>query len=295
MQTTPGTVVAGRYRLDTDVSGPDGIPSGNAPGTDSDSDSVSFWLGHDVVLDRPVRIRLLDRDHPRVPAVLAAARSRALVDDRRLNYVLDADDTDECVLVVTSLPVGTTLEALLTDGPLATPEVLGLLRETAEVLVAAHAQGLAHLILGPGDVVLGPESEITVCGLAVDAVVRGVEVPDDADGRARADTRALGALLYACLTARWPDGASASSTLPPAPTAGDGVCTPRQVRAAVPADVDLLCRRALGEDVGAGPLDTPARFAAELAGLDVNGRHRRRARSWFGGRAGRASAPVGRT
>ena len=54
--------------------------------------SVIHWRGFDDVLARDVSIRLIPRDDPRSPGVVAAAQASALVDDRRLLRILDVFD-----------------------------------------------------------------------------------------------------------------------------------------------------------------------------------------------------------
>ena len=111
------------------------------------------------------------------------------------------------------------------------------------------------------------------------------------DSPALTDTRDLARLLYAALTGYWPgpgpsagpvdvDGTQADETpsddtgeltrpgrLPPAPEADGVPCTPRQVSAAVPADIDdLTCRALFQRPSRHGPApSTPAMLAEELA------------------------------
>jgi hypothetical protein len=264
-----GATVAGRYQLDHRL---------------VDVDQVALWRGRDIVLDRPVAVRLVDGSHPRATDVLDAARSTARVDDRRVARVLDADrvgdsgTTDATVYVVTAWALGRSLTDLLADGPLEPDEVLLLVGEVADVVVLAHEAGLPHLALDPTNVVVADltEGDLTVLGLAVDAVLWGNRDLGDAADAPAADARGLGALLYAGLTARWPFDDEGHG-LTPAPQVASRLCTPRQVRADVPAALDILVRRALGEDVGDGPLDTPAAVAdaiRELAERRARGRWR---------------------
>jgi putative peptidoglycan lipid II flippase len=107
--------------------------------------------------------------------------------------------------------------------------------------------------------------QLKLAGLAVDAAARGLRTTG-ADA-ARRDVEGIGAVLYSALTARWPG--DAPSVLPPAPMADDAVCTPRQVRAGVPHDLDEIVCRALGlpsrrTDTFAGPGEMYA--ALESAG-----------------------------
>lgn len=274
MQPAAGTTIADRYRLERRL---------------VDADLVTLWHGRDTILDRAVAVRLVDGDHPRAAQVLDAARSTACVDDQRVARVLDADliadaDLSAGVYVVTAWAAGTDLATLLTDGPLDIDDALALTAEVAAAVTAAHTAGIPHLALDPTNVIVGADDGggVTLLGLAVDVALWGPTV--DA-GPAEADAVGLGALLYACLTARWPLPDAESSGLPAAPRMGEHRCTPRQVSAAVPAHVDMLTRRCLGEPVGDGALHSPASVALALrAEIDERAAGRRvlARRGWFG-------------
>jgi serine/threonine protein kinase len=96
---------------------------------------------------------------------------------------------------------------------------------------------------------------------------------DEAEDPAITDTRDLARLLYAALTGYWPGvhgvhGAE-PGLLPPAPETDGTWCTPRQVSAAVPANVDaVICQALFQRPTRHGPaLSTPAMFADALAGV----------------------------
>jgi len=72
---------------------------------------------------------------------------------------------------------------------------------------------------------------------------------------------ALGRMLYALLTGYWPG--DEATALPPAPRYKGRVCTPRQVRAGVPAILDAITYRALLGQAADAPLR--AQTAAGLA------------------------------
>ena len=79
-----------------------------------------------------------------------------------------------------------------------------------------------------------------------------------------ADTTALARMLYALLTGYWPG--DEPTALPPAPRHKGQVCTPRQVRAGVPAMLDAITYRALQGQAADAPLrpQTPAGMAMAL-------------------------------
>ena len=79
-----------------------------------------------------------------------------------------------------------------------------------------------------------------------------------------ADTTALARMLYALLTGYWPG--DEPTALPPAPRHKGNVCTPRQIRAGVPAMLDAIAYRGLQGQAADAPLrpQTPAGLAMAL-------------------------------
>jgi hypothetical protein len=251
----PGTRLVDRYRLEAAL---------------GQAGSTSYWRAQDELLDRPVGVCLLDGTSERAAAILSAARQAAAVTDPRFLRVLDASQTDSVVYVVTEWVAGSSLADLLSDGPLPSGEARSMVAEIAEALAAAHEQGLAHLCLRPEQVLRMAHGQVKVAGLAVDAAVRGLTAagPEEA---ARRDAEGCAAILYAALTARWPG--EDQSSLPPAPRENGVLCTPRQVRAGVPDDLDDIASRALiaRHRAGAKP-NSPAEIATLLASAHVTTR-----------------------
>ena len=251
----PGTRIVDRYRLEENLE--------VAAGT-------SYWRAHDELLDRPVGLCLLPADADRAERVLSAARRAAVLTDARFLRVLDASAVDGVVYVVSEWVSADSLVDLLADGPLPPAEARELSLEIAAALASAHRAGLSHLCLEPEHVLRTAHGQLKVGGLAVDAAVRGVDVPDEA-GAARADTEGAAAVAYAALTARWP-GAEHTG-LAPAPYDGNALCTPRQVRAGVPHDLDDVVCRALNLSGSNGQaLSSPEELVTALAAAHVTGR-----------------------
>jgi hypothetical protein len=100
---------------------------------------------------------------------------------------------------------------------------------------------------------------VKITGLGIDAALTGAS----SDDPGLADTHRLGMLLYATLTGHWPG--PDCPTLPPAPVQDGLPCSPRQVRAGVPAVLDEITTQALmldGRDGNA--LTTPDQLSAAL-------------------------------
>jgi hypothetical protein len=223
-----GHKLARRYRLEECVTRLDGFSS---------------WRAVDEKLRRAVGVHLLPADHPRARSVLAAARSSALLGDPRFVQVLDAVEENDLVYVVHEwLPDATELTTLLAAGPLEVHEAYQMVSQVSQAMAAAHREGLAHLKLTPGAVLRTSSGQWRIRGLAVNAALRGIT----SDTPQRTDTEAIGALLYAALTQRWPyeDDAYGLSGLPK----GVGLIAPDQVRAGVHRGLSELAMRALVND-----------------------------------------------
>lgn len=231
----PEDVLDGRYRLQNRVArrGP-----------------VALWRGDDLVLARPVAVRVLAHAESKSTAgrlIAAAVRSGRLVHAGAAStYDATTTETDSGTVayVVSEWVDGSSLTALLEDAPLSPERAARVVLAVARVLVAAHARDLTHGDLHPGDVVLTPHGGVKVLDIEVRAALTDEVAEASFEQRRIRDVRALGGLLYACLTGRWP--LPGDRGLPAAPTNSDGeLCTPRQVRAGVPRDLDAVAVHAL--------------------------------------------------
>lgn len=239
----PGTRLVQRYRLEEFLGGPgDGDTSITTTGGDIVEGAV-FWRAHDELLDRPVGVYLLQAGSSYAERVLAAARRAAVLTDARFLRILDAAEVDGLVYVVSEWVPARSLADLVADEPLPPAEARALALEIAHALAAAHDAGIDHLSLRPEHVLQTSHGQVKLAGLAVDAAARGVRV-DDPLAASRRDAVGAASVLYAALTGRWPG--EGTTSLPPAPADGDSVCSPRQVRAGVPDDLDDVVARALG-------------------------------------------------
>jgi serine/threonine protein kinase len=287
----PGTLLAGRYRLVDQTS----------VGTD-----WAFWKATDEPLARYVTVLTFASGFPRITEAITAARAASRLGDPRFSQVFDVEDVEELAYVVLEWVAGESLLDMLADGPLDAPNAVSLLCEAAQAIAAAHAGGLAHLRLNPACLHWTRGSGVKITGLGIDAVLAGLppvaaengqsagDGPGDGQGPELTDTRDLARLLYAALTGYWPgslepagpgDAAELADPpgadpqgaadpqgwagLPAAPVADGVPRTPRQVSAAVPANIDALTCQALFQRPSRhGPaLSTPAMLAEALASV----------------------------
>ncbi|WP_228473941.1 protein kinase family protein, partial [Streptomyces calidiresistens] len=235
-------------------------------------EGFSSWRAVDEKLRRAVGVHVLPARHPRAKAVLAAARSAALMSDPRFVQVLDADEHDGLVQVIHEwLPDAVPVAAILQAGPMDAHEARALIGEVAEAMSAAHEAGLAHLRLTPATVLRTSTGQVRIRGLAVDAALRGIASAHPT----RTDTESIGALLYAALTARWPYHEGAYGLLGVAGLgrgSRDPLATPEQVRAGVHRGLSDLAMRALVNDGATAvseqrPCTTPQDVVAALAAM----------------------------
>ena len=244
-QAGPSRVVAGRYRVEDLLDSVGGVRS---------------WRAVDEVLSRAVYIQTLPADDSRAERVVDAARAAALVRDSRFLQVLDVDVERGLTYVVREWTTGRSLTTVLADGPLSPDQAGALAYEVAAAMAAAHEDGLTHLLLRPGSIVITPDGRVKIAGLSTEAAMHGAHVADPA----AVDAAGIGSLLYAALTGRWPGGPGHG--LPPAPHIDGRVASPRQVRPRVPRLLDEVADRTLGNGArhNAPPLHSPAEVLAAL-------------------------------
>ncbi|MEU4158567.1 protein kinase [Actinoplanes sp. NPDC026670] len=275
-----GLLLGGRYRLVAPV-GVGGM--------------AVVWQAHDEVLGRAVAVKLLapaqagdarSRDRIRREARAAAALSHP--------NIAQVHDYGETALsgrvfpyVVMELVPGGTLSARLSAGALPPAFAMRTGAEIAAALAAAHAEGLVHRDIKPGNVMLAPTgAKVVDFGIAAAVAPDGSGLPDDPDevlgtpaylaperlvGDSvvpASDVYALGVVLYRMLSGRSPWSSEdtrqmvrAHLYVPPAPL---------PYVAGVPEYVVRLADRCLAKNPGRRPsAEEAASVLAHGAGIRV--------------------------
>ncbi|MGW1344833.1 protein kinase family protein [Kribbella sp. NPDC002412] len=245
---SPGALLAGRYRIAELL---------------AEIDGARVWRAVDEVLSRAVVVDVLPVGDPRTNLLFDAARRAAAAADPRFLRVLDCDMHDGVTYCVREWAGGRPLERMLSSGPLTGQQAGWLAREVSEALENLHRTGLAHGSISPATVVVTDAGAIKVVGLATEAALRST-----GPGSPEQDVRALGELLYASLTGRWPGPAPAWG-LQPAPVEHGRLLSPRQVRAGVPRSLDDISDRLLSDPPRhhAPPITSAAGLSAALSGV----------------------------
>jgi len=249
--------LGGRFRLDERISLDDQVTG--PCGSSWEARGLSLWKATDQLLSRPVTIYLLPRG-PVPRAVSDAVQAAAKVSDPRLATIYDTDFHPQCPYIVAEWTPGTHLEDLVLSGLPSPALAAAMIADAADAIAAAHQAGRPHLRLTPRSLRWHPGSGLKITGLGLDAALCGVP----AENPAAADAAALARMLYALLTGYWPG--DEPTALPPAPRHKGQVCTPRQVRAGVPALLDAIAYRGLRGQAADAPLrpQTPAGLAMAL-------------------------------
>jgi eukaryotic-like serine/threonine-protein kinase len=176
----------------------------------------------DLRLDRTVAVKILRAelaaDRRFVARFHREARIAARLDDPRIVHVHDFGAADGHVFIVMEHVAGRTLARAASDeGPMDSPKAARIGADIATALAHAHARGVVHRDVAPGNVMLTPEGDVKVLDFGIARAARGSgqaasssvhgtiayaapEVLAGADGDARVDVYGLGAVLYELLT-----------------------------------------------------------------------------------------------
>ncbi len=232
----------------------------------------AVYRARDTAKGGPVAIKIVHAGGSAASAVRFEREARAMLSLRHPSVVEVHDfgrSPDGMLYMVMELLDGEDLQKRLGRGPLRTDEALQIAIELARALSAAHAKGVVHRDLKPGNVFLVPRGEGAVLPKILDFGVaklhgetlaltqdRGIigtpyyMAPEQARGEpdvdARADIYALGAILYEMLTGRVPLSAEGPLTvlvriLTDVPTA------PSRLRPSLGQAIDELVLRALAK------------------------------------------------
>jgi serine/threonine-protein kinase len=205
-------VLADRYRLD------DRIATGGMG---------EVWRAVDLVLGRPVAVKLLRDDYAQHPETLerfrAEARHTAAVSHPGIAQMYDYVEPrpGQPPFLVMELVEGVPLTELLARGPMDPARVMDLVAKAAAGLDAAHAVGLVHRDIKPGNLLISPDGtvKITDFGIAYAAgsapltrtgaligtpAYLAPERVTGASAGPASDLYSLGIVAYECLTGAQP-------------------------------------------------------------------------------------------
>jgi eukaryotic-like serine/threonine-protein kinase len=131
--------------------------------------AATVLLCEDERLGRLVAVKRLHTGSPDEMArrLHREARLGASLNHPNLVSVFDTDTYDEGVLVVMEYVEGETLGDALRRGPVPLKRALEVIRALASALDHAHAHGVVHRDVKPGNVLLGPDGVVKLADLGI--------------------------------------------------------------------------------------------------------------------------------
>lgn len=153
----PGTLIAGRYRIDS-LLGRGGM--------------AEVYAGYDERLQRPVAVKVLRPDMAAREDVRNRfefeARHAARLSHPNVVGVYDTGEDDGIPFLVMELLPGRTLAEEISAGPVEQEWLKRVAGDVLQALGAAHAAGIVHRDIKPGNIVLGNDgcAKVTDFGIA---------------------------------------------------------------------------------------------------------------------------------
>ncbi|GAA4162570.1 hypothetical protein GCM10022286_21640 [Gryllotalpicola daejeonensis] len=184
------------------------------------------WQATDQVIGRTVAIKILKDEYLGDPAFLerfrTEARHAALVNHEGIANVFDYGEEDGSAFLVMELVPGEALSSILErEGHLSADKTLDIVAQTASALQAAHAAGLVHRDIKPGNLLITPEGRVKITDFGIARVADQVPLtatgqvmgtvqylsPEQASGHPASpatDIYSLGIVAYECVAGRRP-------------------------------------------------------------------------------------------
>ncbi|MFC8681775.1 serine/threonine-protein kinase [Microbacterium ureisolvens] len=211
MRPTQGVTFGGRYELDSRI---------------AIGGMGEVWEATDHVIGRTVAIKILKDEYMGDPGFLerfrAEARHAALVNHEGIASVFDYGEENGSAFLVMELVPGEALSTILErDGSLSTDKTLDVVAQTSAALQAAHAAGLVHRDIKPGNLLITPDGRVKITDFGIARIADQVPLtatgqvmgtvqylsPEQASGHPASpatDIYSLGIVAYECLAGKRP-------------------------------------------------------------------------------------------
>jgi serine/threonine protein kinase len=211
MRPTAGVTFGGRYELSNRI---------------AIGGMGEVWQATDLVIGRTVAIKILKDEYLGDPGFLerfrAEARHAALVNHEGIANVYDYGEEEGSAYLVMELVPGEALSTILErEHVLSTDRVLDIIAQTALALQAAHAAGLVHRDIKPGNLLITPDGRVKITDFGIARIADQVPLtatgqvmgtvqylsPEQASGHPASPTTdiySLGIVAYECLAGKRP-------------------------------------------------------------------------------------------
>ncbi|MFE4836789.1 protein kinase [Arthrobacter sp. NPDC056691] len=211
MRPTSGITLGGRFQLTTRI---------------AIGGMGEVWKAKDQILGRIVAIKVLKEEYTGDPGFLqrfrAEARHTALLNHVGIANVFDYGEEEGSAYLVMELVPGQPLSSIIEHEQVLSPDrTLSIMAQTARALSVAHAQGLVHRDVKPGNLLITPDGRVKVTDFGIARLADQVPLtqtgqvmgtaqylaPEQATGQTAtgaSDIYSLGVIGYECLTGHRP-------------------------------------------------------------------------------------------
>ena len=211
MRPTSGITLGGRFQLTTRI---------------AIGGMGEVWKAKDLILGRIVAIKVLKEEYTGDPGFLqrfrAEARHTALLNHVGIANVFDYGEEEGSAYLVMELVPGQPLSSIIEHEQVLSPDrTLSMIAQTARALAVAHAQGLVHRDIKPGNLLITPDGRVKVTDFGIARLADQVPLtqtgqvmgtaqylaPEQATGQTAtgaSDIYSLGVIGYECLTGHRP-------------------------------------------------------------------------------------------
>ena len=164
MRPTSGITLGGRFQLTSRI---------------AIGGMGEVWRAQDQLLGRTVAIKILKEEYTGDPGFLerfrAEARHTALLNHVGIANVFDYGEEDGSAYLVMELVPGEPLSSIIEKEHVLSPDrTLSIISQTARALSAAHAQGLVHRDVKPGNLLITPDNRVKITDFGNGRFVRNV-------------------------------------------------------------------------------------------------------------------------
>jgi serine/threonine-protein kinase len=138
------------------------------------------WQAEDELILRQVAIKILKEEYLSDPLFIerfrTEAKSAALVEHEGIANVYDyGEDTNAAYLVMELVPGESLSRIIEREKKLPDTRVLDIMAQTSRALGAAHARGLVHRDIKPGNLLITPDGKVKITDFGIARV--GDQVP----------------------------------------------------------------------------------------------------------------------